>query len=197
MFTVIGAVLIVGLSLRSYWAMALTGAGLGILMIWLKGISNLAGIKGGLVIELIVPIAMISLGVDFAVHAIRRYQEEKTLGYTPDQALKIGLTGVMGALVLAMFSDSIAFLSNTSSDIELVIHFGIAAAIAVVSSFVVLGVILPLAMMRIDQVLAARPHKPSTVTRVTALVSGFGVAALSAPRSSSWSRSARPLEWPS
>ncbi|MCH7801740.1 MAG: MMPL family transporter, partial [Chloroflexi bacterium] len=179
MLTVIVAVLIVGLSLRSYWAMALTGAGLGILMIWLKGISNLAGLKGGLVIEFIVPIAMISLGVDFAVHAIRRYQEEKTLGYTPSQAIKIGLAGVMGALVLAMFSDSIAFLSNTSSGIESVIHFGIAAAIAVVSSFVVLGVILPLAMMRIDQVLAARPHKPSIVARVNVLVSGVGVAALS------------------
>ena len=179
MLTVVGAVLIVGLSLRSYWAMALTGAGLGILMIWLKGISNLAGIKGGLVIEFIVPIAMISLGVDFAIHAVRRYQEEKTLGYTPGRALQVGLAGVMGALVLAMFSDSIAFLSNTSSEIESVIHFGIAAAIAVVSSFVLLGVILPLAMMRIDQVLTARPHKPSIVARLNALISGVGVAALS------------------
>ena len=39
---------------------------------------NLVGIKGGLVIELIVPIAMVSLGVDFAVHAVRRYQEERS-----------------------------------------------------------------------------------------------------------------------
>ena len=106
MLTVIAAVLIVGLSLRSYWAMALTGVGLSILMIWLKGFSNLAGIKGGLVIELIVPIAMSSLGVDFAVHAVRRYQEEKSLGYTPGQALRSGLAGVFGALVLAMLSDS-------------------------------------------------------------------------------------------
>ena len=83
MFTAIAAVVVVGISLRSYWAMALTGAGLGVLMIWLKGISNLVGLKGGLTIELIVPIAMIALGVDFAVHAMRRYQEEKALGYAP------------------------------------------------------------------------------------------------------------------
>ena len=144
MFTVIAAVIIVGISLRSYWAMALTGAGLGILMIWLKGISNLVGIKGGLIIELIVPIAMISLGVDFAVHAIRRYQEEKNEGFAPSQALRLGLVGVLGALTLAMFSDSIAFLSNVSSGIESIIHFGIAATIAVVSSYIVLGVVLPL-----------------------------------------------------
>ena len=179
MLTVIAAVLIVGLSLRSYWAMALTGVGLSILMIWLKGFSNLAGIKGGLVIELIVPIAMISLGVDFAVHAVRRYQEEKSLGYTPGQALRIGLAGVFGALVLAMLSDSIAFLSNTSSGIESVIHFGLAAAIAVVSSFIVLGVVLPLAMMRIDQILTVRPSRPSIRARVVTLAGGLNVAVLS------------------
>ena len=179
MLTVIAAVLIVGLSSRSYWAMVLTGAGLSILMIWLKGISNLAGLKGGLVIELIVPIAMISLGVDFAVHALRRYQEEKSLGYAPARALQIGLAGVFGALVLAMLSDSIAFLSDTSSGIESVIHFGIAAAIAVVSSFVVLGVIVPLAMMRIDRILMARPRRHSVLARVNMLASGVGVAVLS------------------
>ena len=157
MFTVIAAVIVVGIALRSYWAMALTGAGLGALMIWLKGISNLVGLKGGLTIELIVPIAMIALGVDFAVHALRRYQEEKALGYAPQRALKVAFAGVLGALVLAMLSDGIAFLSNVSSGIEAIIHFGIAAGIAAASSFVLLGVIVPLAAMRIDQLRRPRP----------------------------------------
>ncbi|MCH7786389.1 MAG: MMPL family transporter, partial [Chloroflexi bacterium] len=176
MFTAIAAVIIVGISLRSYWAMALTGAGLGILMIWLKGISNLVGIKGGLIIELIVPIAMISLGVDFAVHAIRRYQEEKSKGFAPGQALRIGLVGVLGALTLAMFSDSIAFLSNVSSGIESIIHFGIAATIAVVSSYIVLGVVLPLVMMRIDQVIGPDRGISSTPQRIAAIGGGIGAA---------------------
>lgn len=150
MVTVVTAVAVVGISLRSYWATALTGVGLGVLMIWLKGFSNLVGIKSDLVIDLIVPIAMISLGVDFVVHAVRRYQEQKALGYLPRRALAVGLAAVMGALLLAMLSDGIAFLSNTSSEIEAVIHFGIAAGIAVASSFVVLGVAVPLVMMRID-----------------------------------------------
>ena len=151
MATVIAVILIAGISLRSYWATALTGAGLGCLMIWLNGISNLVGLKGGLVIDMIVPIAMISLGVDFGLHAMRRYREERHRGYTPRMALRAGFAGVLGALVLAMASDSIAFLSNTSSGIEAVIHFGIAAAIAVISSFIILGVVLPLAMTHIDR----------------------------------------------
>lgn len=179
MFTVIAAVLVVGVSLRSYWAMALTGVGLGFLMIWLKGITALIGIKGGLVIELIVPIAMISLGVDFAVHALKRYQEERDLGYDPVRALRIGLAGVGGALVLAMFSDSIAFLSNTSSGIEAVIHFGVAAAVAVGSSFIVLGIVVPLAMMRIDCIRAVRPGAASVIMRVFTVSNGIGAAVLS------------------
>ena len=178
MFTVIAALAVVGISLRSYWAMALTGAGLGALMIWLKGISNLVGLEGGLTIELIVPIAMIALGVDFAVHAIRRYQEEKAIGYAPRRALRIGFAGVLGALVLAMLSDGIAFLSNAASEIEAIIHFGVAAAIAAASSFLVLGVIVPLATMRIDQLRPPRPGSATLVARIITLTSAAGVAAL-------------------
>ena len=178
MFTVIAAVVVVGISLRSYWAMALTGVGLGALMIWLKGISNLIGLKGGLTIELIVPIAMIALGVDFAVHAIRRYHEEKALGYTPRRAFRIGFAGVLGALVLAMLSDGIAFLSNSASEIEAIVHFSIAAGIAAASSFLLLGVTVPLAAMRIDRLRRPRPGSVSVVARIITLTSGAGVVAL-------------------
>ena len=168
-FTIIGAVLIVGLSLKSYWATAISGIGLGVLIIWLKGISALIGLKSGLVIDLVVPISMISLGVDFVVHAIRRYKEEIEEGYSPRNGLKIGLSGVLGALLLAMLSDSIAFLSNLSSNIEAVIHFGSAAAIAVLSSFIILGVIAPIATMRIDELIGDSgkkfKSKFSTLTR--------------------------------
>jgi len=178
MFTVIGAVAVVGLTLRSYWATALTGAGLAILMIWLKGISVLVGIKGGLVVDMIVPIAMVSLGVDFAIHAVRRYREEGGPGVAPGRALAVGMGGVLGALVLALFSDSVAFLSNTAAGIEAVVHFGLAAAIAVVSAFVVLGVAVPAALMRVDTVQGAG-RGPGTVRgRALSLVNGAGVAAL-------------------
>jgi len=178
MFTVIGAVAIVGLSLRSYWATALTGAGLGILMVWLKGISVLVGIKGGLVIDLIVPIAMVSLGVDFAIHAVRRYREERGLGFAPRRALLVGMTGVLSALVLALLSDSIAFLSNTAAGIEAVIHFGVAAAIAVVSSFVVLGVGLPLALMHVEMVQRSDTGPATQLRRLWVVVGSAGAAAL-------------------
>ena len=151
MFTAIAAVLVVGISLNSYWATAITGVGLAVLMVWLKGVSALLGLKSGLVIDLVVPIGMISLGVDFVVHAVRRYREELLQGNDPKVSFTLGYASVLGALLLAMASDSIAFLSNLSSNIEAVIHFGCAAAIAVISSFVILGVVAPLLTMKIDQ----------------------------------------------
>jgi predicted RND superfamily exporter protein len=154
--TVVAALAVVGLALRSYWATALTSVGIGVLMIWLKGFSALVGIKGGLVVDLIVPIAMVSLGVDFAVHAVRRYREERQPGIAPAAALRAGMAGVLGALVLAMLSDGIAFLSNVPSGIEAIVQFGIAAGIAVASSFTVLGIVVPLALMRVDSLRGAR-----------------------------------------
>ena len=120
-FTVIAVLVVVGLALRSYWAVAVTGAGMGILMIWLKGISNLIGLKSGLTIDLIVPIAMVSLGVDFAIHALRRYGEERDKGYSPRRAFTVGMAGVLGALALAFVTTGVAFLANVSSEIEAVI----------------------------------------------------------------------------
>ena len=178
MLTVIAALAVVGLSLRAYWPTALTAVGVGALMIWLKGLTALVGIKGGLIVELIVPITMVSLGVDFAVHATRRYQEERAAGLPPLLALRTGMAGVLGALVLAMLSDGIAFLSNVPSGIEAVVHFGIAAGISVLSSFIVLGVVLPLALARIDLLRARSGDAALLRARWQPLAAGAGVTGL-------------------
>lgn len=178
MFTMMAVLAVVGLTLRSYWALVLTGAGLGILMIWLRGLSNLVGLKGGSLIELLVPIAMISLGVDFAVHALMRYREERGNGHAPGLAIRVGFAGVLGALLLAMMSDGIAFLSNLSSGIEAVIHFGSAAGIAVASSFLVLGIGVPLVLSWIDSASPTRLPLLGSGASFFWLLAGAGAAVL-------------------
>ena len=148
--TVLAVLVVIGISLRSWRAVLLSAIGLVMLIVWLKGLSNLLGLKAGLVVELIVPIAMISLGVDFAIHALHRYGEERGKGLGPRPALRVGFAGVMGALVLAMLTDGVAFFSNTVSGIESIIGFGVAAGIAVVSSFIIMGIWVPLVFMRLD-----------------------------------------------
>jgi len=150
-FTILAVLLIVGLTFRSYWVLAVTGAALASLIIWLQGISNLIGFKDDLVLSLIVPIAMISFGVDFAFHAVGRYREQRLEGYAPRRAFATGIAAVAGALVLALASDSAAFLSNASAGIESIVQFGIGAAIALVAAFLLLGIVTPLAVMEIEE----------------------------------------------
>ncbi|MBM3943590.1 MAG: hypothetical protein FJ316_11890 [SAR202 cluster bacterium] len=142
---------VVGVSLRSWRCAILALLGLLMLMVWLKGSSNLLGLKSSLVVDLLVPIAMISLGVDFFVHTVHRYQEERAGAVTKNDlpVITAALAGVLGAATLALLTDGIAFLANTFSRIEMVVQFGIAAGLGVAGSYVVMGLFLPLLMARL------------------------------------------------
>lgn len=171
--TIITVLLVVGLLLRSYWAVATIGGGLAILVIWLKGMSNLIGLESSLTLDLIVPIAMVSFGVDFAFHALGRYREERRWGGAPSpaRAFAVGLSGVFGALALALISDSVAFLSNVTAGIPSVIQFGIGATVALVAAFVVLGMLVPLLISRIDALHDAHPEVgQNTPVRVAGVI---------------------------
>lgn len=148
--TMIMVLVVIGISLGSLKAVILSALGLGSMLIWLKGLSNLAGLNSSTILDFIVPIAMISLGADFAIHSLSRYREEQRIGLNPRQVLKASMTGVLAALALAMATDAIAFLSNASASIETVIGFGIGAALAIFAAFVILGLALPITLMYWD-----------------------------------------------
>ena len=148
--TFIVVLVVVGFSLRSGRVVFLTFLGLLFMIIWLKGLSNLVGLKSSTTLDFIVPIAMISLGADFLIHAVHRYRQERRIGLDPRSAFRAGMAGVLIALVLATLTDGVAFLSNASADIETVVGFGIGAALAVLAAFVILGLTVPLALMRLD-----------------------------------------------
>ena len=174
-FTILAVLVLVGLTFRSYWVLATVSVSFLALIIWLKGISNLIGLKDDLVLSLIVPVAMISFGVDFAFHAIGRYREERAEGRAAPAAFVTGLTAVSGALVLALVSDTTAFLANLTSGIESINQFGIGAAIALASAYVLLGIVAPLVVAHIEAgVPAPRPGRGATIARLAA---GVGAAA--------------------
>lgn len=175
-FTILAVLLIVGVVFRSYWVLATVGVALGALIIWLKGITNLLGFDDDLVLSLIVPIAMISFGVDFAFHAVGRYREERADGAAPRVAFATGLSAVSAALVLALTSDTIAFLSNITAGIESIVNFGLGAAIALAAAFLLLGVVTPLVVSRIEHRVGPAPiGRRATITRIAG---GLGAGSL-------------------
>ncbi len=175
-FTILAVLVIVGLTFRSYWVVATVSVALITLIIWLKGISNLLGLKDDLVLSLIVPIAMISFGVDFAIHSIGRYREERAAGIEARPAYRASMPAVTGALVLALASGVAAFLANVVAGIESIIQFGVGAAVALTGAYLLLGVVSPLAIARIEAAVPAPlPGLRSSSARTLA---SLGVASL-------------------
>ncbi len=52
-----GGLLIVGLAFGSYWAVAIAGAALAVLMVWIQGGANLIGLKSDQILSTILPIS--------------------------------------------------------------------------------------------------------------------------------------------
>ncbi|MCP3997569.1 MAG: MMPL family transporter [bacterium] len=183
---ILGAVVIilivVGALLRSYWAAVYVGAGIAVTTIIYKGIWALVGLKGGMLLGFIVPISIISFGVDFFIHAIGRAREAQDHGESRERAYPIGMSAVMLALVLAAMSSSAAFLSNAVSGIEAITQFGIGAAIAILVAFAVLGLLTPKLVLATEEALDPMPvlrgHRIPTKLGfvLAALVAGVMVA---------------------
>ncbi len=150
MIAIILMLVIITFVFRSWLVTLLSGAGLGMLIIWLKGFSNLIGLNSSIILDLIVPISILVLGIDYAIHALFRYREELEKGNPPHRAIGLSTYGVISALVLAMLTTIFAFGANASSGIESLVGFGTASSIAIVSSFLILGLFVPAIVTRYD-----------------------------------------------
>ncbi|HSG79565.1 MAG TPA: MMPL family transporter, partial [Acidimicrobiia bacterium] len=152
--------LLAGALLRSYWAAMLVAGGLGVVMMTYGGVNALIGLKtNSPLLIMIVPIALISFGVDFFIHASGRAREAQVQGHDRERAYPIGITAVFAALLLAALSSAAAFLSNTVSGIQGIVEFGIAAAVGLVLAYAVLGWIAPKLLLSIEERLGPRPAK--------------------------------------
>lgn len=140
---VILILIIVTVIFRSPKVLLLTLIGLSMLIVWLKGLSNLVGLNSSLTIDILVPVSILVLGVDYAIHAVHRYEEERVKEDDPRKALGLSVAGVGSAIFLAMVTTVVAFASNAISEIEEIIGFGVSASLAIVSAFWIMGFFIP------------------------------------------------------
>jgi len=166
--------IVVTVQFRSFKVSVLTLTGLLMLIIWLKGLSNLVGLNSSLTLDIIIPVAILVLGVDYVIHSMHRYHEEKEKIPQPKKALGAGISGVGGALFIAMLSTVLAFISNATSGIESIVGFGIAASMAIVSAFIILGLFIPAVKMRWDQFSYNRSNTKEKKEELVRKTSGDG-----------------------
>jgi predicted RND superfamily exporter protein len=157
--------------------------GLLVSIVWMYGIGVLLGPDYlGLVgaftqISIVVPVLLVGLGIDYAVHLTSRYREERGSGAAPDAAARTAVLTVGAALVLATITTLIGFLTNVASPLPPIGDFGVFAAAGVLSAFVVMGLLVPSARNLLDR----RRHaagRSARADRTSALAGVLGRAAL-------------------
>jgi predicted RND superfamily exporter protein len=99
----------------------------------------------------IVPILLIGLGVDYAIHLTSRYREEVGEGQTVDGAMTGAVTSVGIALALATITTVIGFLTNIFNPVPALKDFGILAAVGIVVAFLLMLTFVPAVRMVLDR----------------------------------------------
>ena len=122
--------------------------GIVIAVIWTFGISALFGVQMS-TIAIAVPILILALGIDYSLHLVFRYREERMSGKDIRGAIAKTFGSVGQALILATVTTAIAFLSYLTSSMSALADFGLMCAIGIVCAFfAMLLLVPPLQIMR-------------------------------------------------
>ena len=126
-------------------------------VIWMQGIGVLLGPDYLNVIDYfspqtqVVPILIIGLGVDFAIHFLGRYRFEVGSSGDPEKALRISITTTGLTLMIATGATAIGFLTNLFSPVSFLATLGVLAAIGIASAFLLTVTLLPAIRLILDR----------------------------------------------
>ncbi|HET9259418.1 MAG TPA: MMPL family transporter [Acidimicrobiia bacterium] len=99
----------------------------------------------------IVPILLIGLGVDYAIHLTSRYREEIGEGLGVDGAMTGAVKTVGIALFLATVTTVIGFLTNVFNPVPALKDFGILAAVGILVAFLLMLTFVPAVRLVLDR----------------------------------------------
>ncbi len=124
---------------------------------WMNGIGVLLGPKYlgliGKFSELlqVIPILLVGLGVDYAIHLTARYREEVGGGADVFQAATRASHTVGVALVLATVTTAVGFLTNIFNPVTAIADFGILASVGIGAAFILMLTFVPAVRILLDR----------------------------------------------
>jgi predicted RND superfamily exporter protein len=119
-------------------------------LIWTFGFMGLAGIPFNQILITIPPL-LLAVGIDFGIHAVNRYREERVTGKDIGPAMRITTDQLLVAFFIVTGTTVIGFSANLTSALPPISDFGIVAAVGIVFTFLVFGVFLPAAKVLLDR----------------------------------------------
>ncbi|MFC7176506.1 MMPL family transporter [Halosegnis marinus] len=104
-----------------------------------------------------VPVLLIGLSIDYAIHIFMRHREERTEGdgddLSPRGSMRTALAGVGIALVYVTATTVIGFLSNLTSPVPPIREFGVVSSVGILAALLVFGVLMPAVKVELDELL--------------------------------------------
>ncbi|UTF55256.1 efflux RND transporter permease subunit [Natronosalvus rutilus] len=140
---------------RDVLDIALGVAGTAAVLVWTLGMAGWAGVAFTQVF-VAVPVLLIGLSIDYAIHVVMRHREEREGGDDVRTSMAGALAGLSTAFVLVTTTTAIGFLANVVSPIDPIREFGAVSAFGIVSALVVFGAAVPAAKVELDAALEAR-----------------------------------------
>jgi predicted RND superfamily exporter protein len=122
--------------------LVLGSTALAVTIVWTFGFMGFAGIAFSQIL-IAVPPLLLAVGIDFGIHAINRYREERLTDDDPGSAMRATTDQLLVAFFIVTATTVIGFSSNLVSDLPPIREFGLVAAVGIVFTFLVFGVFLP------------------------------------------------------
>jgi uncharacterized protein len=150
-----GAVSLVGVSLllmlgfRGFRFPLMLVASLGAGIAWTFGLTTL--FIGHLnLLSQVVPIILIGLGMDFGIHLLARYREQRRRGSSRPEALREAVVGNGMSIIMSAVTTAVAFFSISVDNFKGFVEMGLIAGMGVLCCLAAMMVVLPalLAMQR-------------------------------------------------
>jgi predicted RND superfamily exporter protein len=154
-FTLLFVVLALAIAYRDLLDIVLGVAGIVAVLVWTFGLLGWSGLPFN-VLFVAVPILLIGLSIDFAIHVFMRHRERRRDEGFDDSvrgSMTVALAGVGVALAWVTVTTSIGFLANAVSPLSVIRQFGVVGAFGILSTFLVFGVLLPAAKVELDELL--------------------------------------------
>lgn len=143
-------VVFLGLSFRDPFDVALGVACLSMTMVWTFGFTGFVGIPFSQVLVAVPPL-LLGIGIDFSIHTVNRYREERASGGSRDASMRHTLRHLLVAFSLVLVTTVVGFGSNVLSPLSPLRDFGVVAATGIVFTYLICGVFLPAAKIQVDR----------------------------------------------
>jgi len=119
-------------------------------IVWTFGFMGFIGIPFSSILISIPPL-LLAVGVDFGIHAINRYREERSDGAGIEQSMRTTTDQLIVAFFIVTGTTVIGFLANLTSALPPIKDFGFIAGVGIVFTFLIFGVFLPAAKVELDR----------------------------------------------